>query len=415
MRTENLYQNLNIRKNNFYPTGAEVPTTKRKKMKTLSTNREKGATIYESLSDYVVIDLETTDVYVTTCSVIELSAIRVRNNEICETFSTLVNPEEKIPEEVTQLTGITDSMVKDAPTLSACLPAFLDFLGDDVLLGHNIVSFDVNILYDAAEGLFGKKIQNDCLDTLYYSRRCELNLPNYRLDTLQEYFGVINERQHRALADCKATHECYQKLKPLYSGILARQKQERSERRKLRFSETTQSLNELQALLQEMTFDQQLTKDEIYDLQQWVSDHQQLRGCFPFDIVFQELEQALEDGVLEQCELDHLLEIFCAVTDPVESFSEKEAEIDFCGKSVCLSGEFTQFATKAEVEKRLQKKGAIIKKNVVKSLDYLIVGGNGNENWSCGNYGSKVKRALELQEKGASIQILKEEEMLAHV
>ena len=68
----------------------------------MSTNREKGATIYESLSDYVVIDLETTDVYVTTCSVIELSAIRVRNNEICETFSTLVNPEEKIPEEVTQ-------------------------------------------------------------------------------------------------------------------------------------------------------------------------------------------------------------------------------------------------------------------------------------------------------------------------
>ena len=53
-----------------------------------------------------------------------------------------------------------------------------------------------------------------------------------------------------------------------------------------------------------------------------------------------------------------------------------------------------QFATKAEAEKRLQKKGAIIKKNVVKSLDYLIVGGNGNENWSCGNYGSKVKRAL---------------------
>ena len=155
-------------------------------MKALSTNREKGATIYESLSDYVVIDLETTDVYVTTCSVIELSAIRVRNNEICETFSTLVNPEEKIPEDVTQLTGITDSMVKDAPTLSACLPAFLDFLGDDVLLGHNIVSFDVNILYDAAEGLFGKKIQNDCLDTLYYSRRCELTLPNYRLDTLQE-------------------------------------------------------------------------------------------------------------------------------------------------------------------------------------------------------------------------------------
>ena len=174
MRTENLYQNLNIRKNNFYSTGAEVPTTKRKKMKTLSTNREKGATIYESLSDYVVIDLETTDVYVTTCSVIELSAIRVRNNEICETFSTLVNPEEKIPEEVTQLTGITDSMVKDAPTLKECLPAFLEFLGDDVLLGHNIVSFDVNILYDAAEGLFGKKIQNDCLDTLYYSRRCEL-------------------------------------------------------------------------------------------------------------------------------------------------------------------------------------------------------------------------------------------------
>lgn len=154
-------------------------------------------------------------------------------------------------------------------------------------------------------------------------------------------------------------------------------------------------------------------------LKNWVDNNRQLEGHYPFDFVLSEIDKALEDGVLEQAELDHMLQVFSDVLDPVENFSEKTEEastaISFDGKSVCLTGEFVHFEQRTELENILAGKGAIIKKSVIKALDYLIVGGNGSENWSCGNYGTKVKRALELQEKGSQIKILKEEELMANV
>ncbi len=385
-------------------------------------NRLKGKSVLNDLSDYVVIDLETTGFNVNDCSIIELAAVRVRNNQIVDTYDTFVNPEERIPRAVTELTGITNDMVSSAPTIEACLPEFLDFIGKDILLGHNIASFDTSILYDNAMELFGRPLQNDYLDTLHYARHCELDVPNYKLETIQDYLNVVNEGQHRAVYDCIATHECYQKLKPLFIGIKQKasgNSAPRNRRQWTRFSEDTQSLNLLKGLLLGVTCDNVLTEAEVMSLKNWVDNNRQLEGHYPFDFVLSEIDKALEDGVLEQAELDHMLQVFSDVLDPVENFSEKTEEastaISFDGKSVCLTGEFVHFEQRTELENILAGKGAIIKKSVIKALDYLIVGGNGSENWSCGNYGTKVKRALELQEKGSQIKILKEEELMANV
>lgn len=370
---------------------------------TSNYSRKKGKSLLEKADNYTVIDIETTGTYVTDCEVIELSAIRVRDNQPIEKYTTLVNPKENIPEEIIELTGITNEMVKDAPTLSECLESFLDFIGDDILLGHNIVAFDSNILYDEAEFYLERIVSNDMIDTLRFSRHCDIDVPNHKLKTLQDYFGVVNDAQHRALSDCLATHECYQKMKSLikikqkkpYCGI----------------ADSTKNLIALKELLSDASLDGKITKSEVFSLKSWLDSNQNLAGNYPFDIVFKSIEKVLEDGVLEQEELEELFDIFQEVLDPVNAVAKcDDSHIDFSEKKICLSGEFEFFSSKAEVESLLIAKGAEIKKSVVKSLDYLIVGGKGSDAWSSGNYGTKVKKALEWNEKGSAIQILREED-----
>ena len=117
----------------------------------LSNKPGKKLNIY--VPDYVVFDLETTGIHPTFDKVVEISAIKVTGGAIEAEFSTLVNPEMKIPYFATSVHHITNEMVKDAPTFEAALGDFLDFAGDYVLVGHNIRLFDLKFLAYSASHL----------------------------------------------------------------------------------------------------------------------------------------------------------------------------------------------------------------------------------------------------------------------
>ena len=185
-------------------------------MNTCLKNTNSRKSVKADISDYTVIDLETTDVNVHKCEIIEVSAVRVRNNVITEQFSSLVKPSCTISRLITSITGITNDMVKNSPSIAVILPEYLEFIGDDIILGHNVAAFDRNIIAIQCEKLGLPPFMNDTLDTLNYARRCKLDVPNRRLTTLTQYFGISHEEAHRALADCIANHYCYQKLKKLY-------------------------------------------------------------------------------------------------------------------------------------------------------------------------------------------------------
>lgn len=186
---------------------------------------EKGKCRTELPLDYVVVDIETTglDRY---CSVIEASALRVRRGEVAAEFSSLLQPpklelyrdgewqEGYVDKFITGLTGITDAMLETAPKPREALPRLAEFLGEDVLLGHN-VHFDVNFLYDAFEEHLGLPLRNDFVDTLRISRKLLPQLPHRRLSDLAVYFGVSYEGAHRALTDCRITHGCYLQLRAM--------------------------------------------------------------------------------------------------------------------------------------------------------------------------------------------------------
>ncbi len=113
----------------------------------------KGTSLLESLENYVVVDIETTGYSPDFDEIIELGALKIENNIVIAQFQTLIKPEEMIISEfITEKTGITNEMVKDAPSLYDVLGKYVNFIGDNIVIGHN-VNFDINFLYDYCEGV----------------------------------------------------------------------------------------------------------------------------------------------------------------------------------------------------------------------------------------------------------------------
>lgn len=162
--------------------------------------------------DYVVFDLETTGLSPASDDIIEISAVKVKKGKVTDTFSTLVNPGRPIPKSASTVNGITDDMVEDAPDLRLALGQFLEFIGKEVLVGHNIHSFDMKFLTKAVRELEKREVENDYIDTLYMARSCLKELPRHRLTDLAAYFKISTEGAHRALNDCMMNQKCFEEM-----------------------------------------------------------------------------------------------------------------------------------------------------------------------------------------------------------
>ncbi len=173
---------------------------------------KKGKQRIEYLSDYVVFDLETTGTSCNTDQVVEISAIKVKDNKVENEFSALVNPGCSIPFWASQVNGITDDMVADAPDFRTVLSDFLDFAGNLPLVGHNIHAFDLKFIYRDCELYFGRIPENDYVDTLKIARLCLPDIKHHTLTDLADHYGIPSNGAHRAMADCRMNQAIYEKL-----------------------------------------------------------------------------------------------------------------------------------------------------------------------------------------------------------
>jgi len=174
----------------------------------LRARTEKGDSLLDLLDSYTVIDLETTGLDPLYDSIIEIAAVHVEKGRIVDQFNTLVNPGYEIDDFIIELTGITNEMLASAPSIEKILPSFLDFVGADIILGHN-VNFDINFLYTACERQLSKPFCNDFIDTMRFSRRLFPSERHHRLIDLVKRFNLGATEEHRALSDALQTHECY--------------------------------------------------------------------------------------------------------------------------------------------------------------------------------------------------------------
>jgi DNA polymerase-3 subunit alpha (Gram-positive type) len=162
----------------------------------------------QSLDDtYVVFDIETTGLSFKHDKITEIGAVKVKNGEIIDNFSALINPEIKIPQKIIELTGITDDMVRDKPTIDKVLPQFIEFIGNDPVVAHN-ASFDTSFIKENCRKLV-LDFDNTVLDTLSLSRLLVPSLKRYKLNVLAKHFKVSLENHHRAVDDAKATGEIF--------------------------------------------------------------------------------------------------------------------------------------------------------------------------------------------------------------
>ncbi|MFX4302464.1 helicase C-terminal domain-containing protein [Alicyclobacillus tolerans] len=167
--------------------------------------------------DLVVLDIETTGFRPDKDEIIELAGVRFREGIAVDEFSTLVKPNQGVPHQISELTGIDKSMLIDAPSVEKALPDFLDFIGQSPVAGHN-VRFDIQFLEANARriGISSPKLENS-LDSLAIARIILPKNSEYSLAALVKQLDITHEEQHRALADAKATGELLIKLQKIAS------------------------------------------------------------------------------------------------------------------------------------------------------------------------------------------------------
>ena len=169
-------------------------------------------TLSKSYKDetYIIFDIETTGLKPDTEAITEIGAVKLMDGKVVDTFSKFVNPQKPIPPEITNLTGISDDMVKDAPNIDEILPKFLEFCGKNTVVAHN-ATFDVSFITAAATRL-GLEFENKVLDTVMLSKTLFPEEKKHNLEVLCQRLGVSLQNHHRALDDALATKDAFVKM-----------------------------------------------------------------------------------------------------------------------------------------------------------------------------------------------------------
>ena len=154
-------------------------------------------------SEFVVFDLETTGLNPVKNEIIEIGAVKIKNGEVIDEFSSMVKPKENIPAKITEITGIDDSMVKDADSFDKVFKEFVEFIDGAPLVAHNM-DFDYSFIRQPLND-FVKTEDVTLIDTLTLARAVLPKLKNHKLATLVDHYKINLENHHRALDDAKAT------------------------------------------------------------------------------------------------------------------------------------------------------------------------------------------------------------------
>lgn len=360
---------------------------------------------------YFVFDVETPNTR--NNRICELGAALIEHGKIVWSKEYLINPDTYFSPQNTEIHGITEDDVKDAPIFPKVWAEIQPMLEGCTLVAHN-APFDLSVLSKTAGSYKIDLAPMEYLCTLKLTRNYLPELDHHRLNDVCDYYGIPLDHHH-AGSDSVACAEILLRLMAagypvermtcLYTFDL-------KDKPYTRLNNESKMLNELLRLLEGVAEDGVLTEAEALTVSRWIDEHNELEGNYPYDQVFSALQSALEDGVLEHEELDTLLKLFQQLTNPLSQMDCLEGGIDLDGKLVCLTGEFYHDSL-SNIVAELERQGAVIKNNVVKQLDYLVVGARGSADWSAGNYGNKVKKALELQAEGAKVQIVSEDALLS--
>ncbi len=199
------------------------------------------------------------------------------------------------------------------------------------------------------------------------------------------------------------------------------------------YDAVTSDIQRLQGILHGALADNHLSNDEIYAIGQWLNEHAELQGCFPYDDLVACLNDVYKDGVIDEKERELLKSVFGSFAGFSSATTSKRIfdsgklpprrmsgvcavapHIEFGEKVFCFTGA-TAVAPRATIIRIVQSLGGLFSKSVAKDLDYLIVGNSGNPAWAYSCYGRKVEAAIKHQSEGSGLQIVNEQDFWACV
>lgn len=329
--------------------------------------------------------------------------------------SFLINPEESFSDFNMRITGITPHLVKAAPTFDELWRNDIgDLFSDHLLVAHN-ASFDLTVL--------AKTLEHYRLGGMVFSYACTCRMakmlhpeyPNYKLPTVCSNLDIPLGNHHDALCDAEACNNIFWSFigdVPDYKQVfsifntdehLCHSNREGTHPRS--YSQATLSTRSLFELFNSAIEDGSISFDEASCILEFIQAHKELDNDDSINEIQKVITRIISDGDIDPSESDCLLEYFSLYVSPTERFGERE--LSFSGKTFCLSGVF-EHGPKEEIEQYILSRGGTCIKSVTKKCNYVVVGGCGSEAWSMGNYGTKVKKALDWKAKGVEIEIVPE-------
>jgi DNA polymerase III subunit epsilon len=345
---------------------------------------------------------------------------QIENGEITSNENYLINPECTFDRKNIGIHGIRQGDVIDSPTFDKLWPEIENLFFDRIVVAHS-APFDLSVLkktlnyYGISVGVVRY------LDTYCLARGAYKCLDNYKLNTVSNHLNICLEH-HNSGSDSLACAKIFLNL--LCGGYVTEnaictyylsgdditddESEDCCERKR---SETSKCLDELIGILEQINSDGSITEAEVELVNKWVACHTNLKGNYPFDDVFSFLEKILEDNQTTSIELQQMCEFINKIIDPLGNKNTCDCGKPVEGKNICLSGEF-KYGSRDKLTEFLSEKGAFIQKNITRKTDILVVGSLGSNEWVTNNYGTKVKKALELQKIGIPIEIVKEENFL---
>ena len=170
--------------------------------------------------EYVVLDIETTGLsYTDGDEIIEIAGQKVLNGEVIEEFHELINPKVPVGYEAERVHGLgNDYLAKHGKDSAEVLPRFIDFSKNGILVGHNILGFDIGFVNHQLGRMELPKMENYVVDTLIMARKLMPTLPNHRLSTVAAFFNFETGGAHRALFDVDMNRKVFMELLKIYSG-----------------------------------------------------------------------------------------------------------------------------------------------------------------------------------------------------
>ena len=357
---------------------------------------------------YTVFDVETPNRH--NDRICSIGLALVEDGAILRSAHFLVNPECEFDPVNIGIHGIHPEDVQGQPSFAALWSQLERDFTDNVVVAHN-ASFDLSVLRKTLEHYALPLPEIKYLDTMRLIRSYYPDCPNCRLETVSQYLHLHLEHHHAgsdALAAAEVLIDMLRRSPADKNVQLYVPCSSHASNPSIRLSSTSLRLLELKQLLDCIVDDDSVSIEEFWTLYCWMRDNSDLKGNYPYDDIYALLVQILDDGTVDSEELESMLTRICSLLDPVGSACSAGIK-DVRNMNIVLSGEFAR-GSKSEIEAELIACGATIQRSIVKKTDLVLVGSVGNSSWAGGTYGTKIKKALELQSQGCPIQIVREKD-----